>query len=198
MTERAFIRPDRTLYHAVEYDTRTGSRRRGYTFQGYSDESSWSRGAGWAVYGYAATAAATGERRYLDIAVGLAEKWLEQLSGRACPPWDFTDPGDAPAWILRPPRSWPPRFSTSEPCIPIAHRADDGQARAYVFWRVWPGSYLARDPAHRGLLLHGCYSKPHNIGVDAAVVFGDYYFVEAISRLRFPGKFVNSFSALPA
>jgi unsaturated chondroitin disaccharide hydrolase len=58
--------------------------------------------------------------------------------------------------------------------------------------------YLARDPAHRGLLLHGCYSKPHNIGADAAVMFGDYYFVEAIARLQFPGKFVKSFDPLPA
>ena len=38
MTERNFIRPDGTLYHAVEYDTGTGVRTRAYTFQGYSDE----------------------------------------------------------------------------------------------------------------------------------------------------------------
>ena len=56
--------------------------------------------------------------------------------------------------------------------------------------------YLARDPAHRGLLLHGCYSKPHKIGADAAVVFGDYYFVEAIARLQFPDKMVKAFTPL--
>jgi unsaturated chondroitin disaccharide hydrolase len=55
---------------------------------------------------------------------------------------------------------------------------------------------LARDPKHRGLLLHGCYSKPHNIGVDAAVMFGDYYFIEAIARLQLPGKLVKSFDPL--
>ena len=83
MTERNFVRSDRTLYHAVEYDDPTGSRTRAYTFQGYSDEFSWSRGAGWAVYGFAATAAATGRRHHLDRAVALATTWLEQLGDRS-------------------------------------------------------------------------------------------------------------------
>jgi unsaturated chondroitin disaccharide hydrolase len=48
--------------------------------------------------------------------------------------------------------------------------------------------YLATEAGHRGLLKHACYSKPHNVGTDAAVMFGDYYFVEAIARLLFPGK----------
>jgi unsaturated chondroitin disaccharide hydrolase len=197
MTERAFIRPDRTLYHAVEYDAQTGSRKRGFTFQGYSDESSWSRGTGWAVYGYAATAAATGRRRYLEIAVGLAEHWLQQLGERACPPWDFDDPSDNPT------------EDSSAAAIMAAALLDVGalhpdpsQRRRWTNEgaRLLEGlarDYLARDPGRRGLLLHGCYSKPHNIGADAAVAFGDYYFIEAIARLEFPGRFVQSFAPLP-
>jgi unsaturated chondroitin disaccharide hydrolase len=198
MTERAFIRSDRTLYHAVEYDTGTGARKRGYTFQGFGGESSWSRGAGWAVYGYAATAAATGRRRYLDLAVGLAERWLEQIGVRACPPWDFDDPSENPT------------EDSSAGAIMAAALLDIGALHpdppSQQRWRAEGKRllkglcehYLARDPAHRGLLLHGCYSKPHNIGADAAVMFGDYYFVEAIARLKYPGKIVKSFDPLPS
>lgn len=198
MTERAFIRSDHTLYHAVEYDTRTGARKRAYTFQGYADESSWSRGAAWAVYGFAATAAATGQQRYLDVAVGLAERWLGQLGDRACPPWDFDDPSECPT------------EDSSAGAIMAAALLDVGALHPDLLLRQrWRAEgerllqglsehYLARDPAHRGLLLHGCYSKPHNIGTDAAVMFGDYYFVEAIARLHFPGKIVKSFEPLPA
>jgi unsaturated chondroitin disaccharide hydrolase len=198
MTESAFIRPDRTLYHAVEYDTQTGARKRGYTFQGYSDESSWSRGAGWAVYGYAATAAATGQRRYLDIATGLAERWLGQLGDGNCPPWDFDDPSESVT------------EDSSAGAIMAAALLDVGALHPDPLSRErWKGEAvrllqnlvdccLARDPKHRGLLLHGCYSKPHNIGVDAAVMFGDYYFIEAIARLQLPGKIVKSVDPLPA
>ena len=49
--------------------------------------------------------------------------------------------------------------------------------------------HLARDPSHRGLLLHGCYSKPQDIGADAAVLFGDYYFAEALLKVVAPGAF---------
>jgi unsaturated chondroitin disaccharide hydrolase len=188
MTERAFLRPDGTMYHAVEYDGRTGARRRGYTFQGYADESSWSRGTGWAVYGYAATAAATGQQRYLDLAMSLAETWLRQLGGKACPPWDFTDPAESPT------------EDSSAGAIMAAALLDIGMLhpdpKVREHWtaqgiRLLLGlarEYLATEPGHRGLLKHGCYSKPHNIGADAAVMFGDYYFVEAIARILFPGK----------
>ena len=52
------------------------------------------------------------------------------------------------------------------------------------------GDYLARDDAHRGLLKHGCYSMPHKDGVDNAVMFGDYFFVEALFSALAPGAFL--------
>jgi hypothetical protein len=72
MTAKAFIRADDSTYHAVEYDVTTGERKRGYTFQGASDESAWSRGQGWAIYGYVNSARETGKRKYLDLAERLA------------------------------------------------------------------------------------------------------------------------------
>jgi unsaturated chondroitin disaccharide hydrolase len=49
MTRQAFIRPDNSTYHAVEYDIATGERARGFTFQGYADSSCWPRGQAWAI-----------------------------------------------------------------------------------------------------------------------------------------------------
>src|SRR5206468_3962208 len=68
MTARGFIRPDMSTYHAVEYDTITGERVRGYTFQGFSDESAWSRGQAWAIYGYVVSACETGNVQSLQLA----------------------------------------------------------------------------------------------------------------------------------
>ena len=49
-------------------------------------------------------------------------------------------------------------------------------------------NYLAREPGHRGLLREGCYSKPHDEGTVSAVLFGDFYFVEALTKLLLPGR----------
>ena len=37
--------------------------------------------------------------------------------------------------------------------------------------------------------MHGCYSRPHNEGVDSATMFGDFYFVEALCKAMMPGRF---------
>jgi hypothetical protein len=47
---------------------------------------------------------------------------------------------------------------------------------------------FALDPRHRGILMHGCYSRPPRIGVDSAVLFGDYYFAEAMCKIAYPGQ----------
>ena len=61
MTRAAFVRADFSTYHAVEYDLASGERTRGFTFQGAFDESCWPRGQAWAIYGFSATARATGK-----------------------------------------------------------------------------------------------------------------------------------------
>ena len=77
MTQGAFIRADFSTYHAVEYDEE-GKRSRGYTFQGHANESLWSRGQGWAIYGY------RGHGR------GDAQRSLSRPGGGAGPPLSRT------------------------------------------------------------------------------------------------------------
>lgn len=189
-TREAFVRSDGSTYHAVEYDTGTGARRRGYTFQGHHDESLWSRGQAWAIYGYAATTRATGKREYLDLAERLAARYAERLGERAVPPWDFDDPSP------RPPEDSAAAAIVASALIdlgalhPDREAGDRWTARAAGTLEALCRNYLARDPGHRGLLRHGCYSRPHRDGVDSAVMFGDFYFVEALCKLVLPGRFV--------
>ena len=190
MTRLGFVRADLSTYHAVEYDLATGERQRGYTFQGYADESAWSRGQTWAVLGYAATAAATGNLDYLQLAGRLADYFLDRLGSAAVPPWDFDDPAGAGAT-----RDSSAGAILANGLLQIAavhpdaaeRRRRTGQA-IHILQNLCEHA-LARDPAHRGLLRHGCYSRPHNEGTDAAVLFGDFYFVDSLMRLLMPGRF---------
>ncbi len=198
MTETAFIRPDDTLFHAVEYDTITGAPTRRFTFQGYADTSSWSRGAGWAVLGYAATARATGRRRHLDLAERLAERWLAQLGDADCPPWDFSDPSPQPTLDSAAGAIMAAALLDLGALHPDPAARERWHRRGLDLLLGLARNHLARDPQHRGLLMHGCYSKPHNDGTDSATMFGDYYFVEAIMRCLYPGAFVPQPEPLPA
>jgi unsaturated chondroitin disaccharide hydrolase len=189
MTCDAFIRPDDSTYHAVEYDLETGDRHRGFTFQGYADESCWSRGQAWAIYGYVRTAEATGKRSYLDLAERLAEHFIARTGPTLIPFWDFDDPAipDSP-------------LDTSAAAVvasalldmaalhPDPQRASSWHQHALDILNALCGRHLATEAGHRGLLRHGCYSKPHNQGVDSAVLFGDFFFTEALCSAALPGK----------
>jgi len=190
MTQKAFIRPGNSTYHAVEYDLKTGSRHRGFTFQGYADESAWSRGQAWAIYGYVRTAEATGKRIYLDLAERLADFYVTRTGPTLIPFWDFDDPSipNAP-------------LDTSAAAIVASALLDMGalhpDLQKAARWRKHAldiltelcKHHLATEDAHRGLLRHGCYSRPHDEGVDSAVLFGDFFFVEALCSAVLPGKF---------
>ncbi|MGH8800300.1 MAG: glycoside hydrolase family 88 protein, partial [Casimicrobiaceae bacterium] len=71
------------------------------------------------------------------------------------------------------------------------HRDLAAQYRRKCLWMVRSlcADYLARDDEQRGLLRHGCYSNPHNEGVDSATMFGDFYFVEVLCKLLHQGRF---------
>jgi unsaturated chondroitin disaccharide hydrolase len=190
MTRDAFIRADGSTYHAVEYDVVSGERLCGYTFQGAADESCWSRGQAWAIIGYTATARATGKLEYLTLAERLTQYYLGRLDQTLVPYWDFDDPA-----IPAAPRDSSAAAIVAAALFDMAALHPDAAAG-----RVWAGhgaamleslcaDYLARERAHRGLLKHGCYSKPHADGVDSAVLFGDFYFVEALCGIVLPGRF---------
>jgi unsaturated chondroitin disaccharide hydrolase len=184
-----FVRPNRSTYHAVEYDTASGDRLRGYTFQGYSDESDWTRGQAWAIYGFTQSWLETGSQLYGERAIELADYYLKRLGEDPVPPWDFDAPADAPR-----PRDTAAAAIVASALLDLAPLLND-QALASFYqkkaeWMLMGlcNDYLANDPHRRGLLTDGCYSMPHRLGVSGATLFGDFYFVEALCKLLYPGR----------
>ena len=106
------------------------------------------------------------------------------------PYWDFDDPAIPDA-----PRDTSASAIVAAALLDIAAPHPDPAAagrRAEQACRLLDAlcrDYLARDPDHRGLLREGCYSKPHDEGTVSAVLFGDFYFVEALTKLLLPGRF---------
>lgn len=193
MTSRAMVREDDSTYHAVEYDLASGARSRGFTFQGYADDSCWPRGQAWAICGFAATARATGKSEYLELAVRLADYYVRRTGEQQVPPWDF----DAPD-ASRGPRDSSAAAIAASGMLDIAQIHTDEKAAAR--WRdtalhtldVLCADYVAWEANHRGVLKHGVYSKPHDTGTDSAVMFGDYYFIESLVKVLMPGQLLAS------
>ena len=62
------IRKDGSSYHLACYDPETGNFIKGETSQGYSNESTWSRGQGWGIYGFTLCYRETKDPRFLKTA----------------------------------------------------------------------------------------------------------------------------------
>ncbi len=94
------IRPDSSTYHLVNYDPDTGAPKGHYTVQGYADESCWSRGQAWALYGFATVYRFTGDARFIQASIRLAQYFClrvnENSSNDAIEDgavlWDFDAP----------------------------------------------------------------------------------------------------------
>ncbi|RMG64373.1 MAG: glucuronyl hydrolase, partial [Bacteroidetes bacterium] len=85
------VRPDHSVYHVIDYDTLTGAVRNRHTHQGLSDESAWSRGQAWNIYGFAMAYRETRDPRFLAQAQGAARYYYQHphLPADAVPYWDF-------------------------------------------------------------------------------------------------------------
>ena len=176
---------DGSCYHVIDYSIEDGTVRHRQTAQGYSDESVWSRGQAWAIYGYTVCYRETKNRTYLDQAIKTFEfmKNLKNMPEDLVPYWDMDAP-DVPA---------APRDASSASVIASAlyemstyDLPDAASYRAYadkIMESLASESYTAKLGENgRFILMHSVGSIPHNSEVDVPLNYADYYYLEALKR----------------
>ena len=93
---RLLVRADGSTAQAVNFDRASGRVLSIGTHQGLSDSSTWSRGEGWALYGFAQAAVALHDRGLLRVALRVANYVASHLPAGAVPLWDYDAPAGAP------------------------------------------------------------------------------------------------------
>lgn len=180
------VRPDASTYHTFYIDTASGHPRFGSTHQGYSDDSCWARGQAWGIYGFALGGLHTGNAGYVKLAARLANYFLDRLprDGICC--WDlvFTDDGTTP-------RDSSAAAIAACGLLELVGALPLSDARRDLYaswaWRIVKelgANYLAPLEGSNALLLHAVYHMPNGAGVDEACIWGDYFYLEALMRLR--------------
>ena len=184
------VRPDDSTYHTFYMDPVTGAPVRGATKQGYRDDSAWARGQAWAISGMALSYRYERIEEYRQTFDRLLAFYLNRLPADMVPYWDlvFSD-GDGE-----------PRDSSSASIaacglLEMADLVEPEPAERYRIlarrmMKSLADHYAVKDPTvSNGLVLHATYSKksPFNTcrgeGVDECVSWGDYYYMEALTRL---------------
>ena len=185
------LRPDDSTYHTYYFDPDTGKPLYGVTHQGNRNDSAWSRGQAWGIYGSALAYRYTRSDKALDVFNRTLDFFLEHLPASIIPYWDFdfTDGSDEPR-------------DSSALAVAICGMLEMSdlldrpglRKKAEKLLGVLYRECAVKDPAiSDGQLLHGVYCRksPTNDardrGVDECNTWGDYFYVEALKRVVTPG-----------
>jgi len=181
----SLIRADWSTCHTYYFDTETGAPLRGVTAQGYSHDSCWARGQAWGIYGNALAYRRLGDKSLLEYSRGLARYFLNRLPEDLAAYWDliFTsgpEERDSSASAIA--ACGLLELASHLPLLDPERRVFENAALAIL--RSLASRYAAPPEAPScGLLLHGVYAKPDGKGVDEYTIFGDYFYLEALTRV---------------
>lgn len=176
------FREDYTCWHVVSYNN-DGTVEMKETFQGKNHDSSWARGQAWAVYGYTATYRETGDRKYLDFAINIADMIMSKVTTEdAIPYWDY----DAPV-LADTPRDASAAAVTACGLLELSTFAPDGQKyfdyAEKILKSLSSDAYLAAPGENQGfVLMHSTGSLAHGSEIDVPLNYADYYYLEGLQR----------------
>lgn len=181
-----FVRPDGSVCHIVEFDPESGRMVKSYGGQGYGDGSSWTRGQGWAVYGFANSYTHTGKKEYLEAARKVADYCIANLPESGIIPVDFRQPQE-PAWE-----------DSCAACViacgllEVARHVSDSEKEKYENAAVKILRAIAGNRAdwteNCDAIVQNCTGAYHSPENHFTMVYADYYFIEGLYKLAGIGR----------
>ena len=193
-TRRYLVRGDGSTAHEGIFDLETGEFLRQSTHQGWRGDSSWARGQAWALLGFGTAYRLSRDARFLDVAQRCADyfidstdeggvppnDWMEETSGRRR--WESSAAAIAASGLFQ----LAELSRVGDPAV----AADPARAAGYLaaargtMDTLLSPEFLAVDtPGWEGILRHGSYHERLDLGVDESVMWGEYFFVEALDKL---------------
>jgi unsaturated chondroitin disaccharide hydrolase len=183
-TRRHLVRGDGSTAHEGIFDLDTGEFLRMATHQGYRSDSCWSRGLSWAMYGFGVAYEYTRDPRFLDTAQSCADYYITHTNSDGLPPWDFQAPQDGRRLV-----------DTSAAAIAASAllrlcRMLPDPVKGFYYWscalhilKTLCESHTAvNEPEWEGILKGGVYHMQKDLGVNESVMWGDYFFCEALEN----------------
>lgn len=186
-TRRTLVRGDGSTAHEALFDLATGECLRQSTHQGYRGDSCWSRGLAWSLYGFTRSYQQSGRGEYLETAALNAEYYLANTPRDGVTPWDYDAPDDGPLAKTQVDTSAAAIAASGlldlADVVPDPVRAAAFRDFALTSLVSLSRQYLGdRTPGFEGILNGGVYHIHKDLGVHEAVLFGEYFFVEALDK----------------
>jgi len=176
-----FIREDGSAKHIIEFDAETGEYLHSVGGQGYGHGSSWTRGQAWAVYGFMLSYIHTKEERYLATAKKVADYFIANIPDSKLIPVDFRQP-ETPAY-----EDSTAAAIASCGLLELAKYVPETEKAKYEEAALEMLKALADKRCNWDEnvdnLVEKCTAAYHDADHEFSIIYGDYYFIEAIWKL---------------
>lgn len=197
-TMQNHIRPDYSSFHVVDYDTITGKVLHQETNQGFAHNSTWSRGQAWGIYGFTMVYRETGDKRFLQTALKMANFFIQHknLPADKIPNWDFNvnEPGyKSPFTSQATSLTFVPRDAAAAAIVASAllelskYAGDKAvnykKTAMQILHSLTSDAYFAKPGTNNYFLLKHCTGNANRLSeVDKPLMYADYYLLEALLR----------------
>ena len=193
------VRNDHSCFHIVYYDKKTGAPIKGETSQGYSDNSAWSRGQAWGIYGFTMVYRWTQDKRFLKTAQKMADFYLEHpnLPSDKVAWWDFNafQKGYVPGvrsnanHVVTNYRDASAAACVASALVELSTYSKGAKSEKYlegarqILHSLGSPAYRAKLGENANFIIKHCVGAiPHNNEIDVPLNYADYYFIEALHR----------------
>ena len=187
-TRRTLVRGDGSTSHEGIFNLDTGEFLKQTTQQGYRGDSCWSRGLAWSLYGFGTCFQLTRQPIYLEVAQLNADYWVSHTEAHGVVPWDFDAPEDGPLS-----RKQVDTSASAIAAVGLFNLAELSQSaaqrKAYLDLALktvdsLTANYLGDEEGWEGILRGGVYHIHKDLGVNESVMWGEFFFVEALQKAK--------------
>lgn len=192
-TEELLIREDSSSFHHYQFDINTDEPLYGLTLQGHSNDSCWSRGHSWGVYGFPIAYSYDKSDFIKEVHHDVTYFMLNHLPTDLIPAWDYdftadTAIKDASAGVIA-----VCGMDEMAKMLPDsdADKAIFKGAAARILDSTIDKCTGERGIDYDGLLFHVTAALPQKLGIDQTAVYGDYFYLEALARYIKGDKFIR-------
>lgn len=177
------VRPDGSVKHIVAYNSVNGEMVEEIGGQGYGVGSSWSRGQAWGLYGFTLSYIHTDKQEYLDTAKRIAHYFIANICDDYLPKCDFRSPKE--------PVIYDSTAGAIAACglIELSKVVSEHEKKIYInvavkLLKTMEKTFCNWDEHEDSILQMGTERYHDANGHHIPIIYGDYYFVEALYKLR--------------